>query len=403
MQLRQVFYVLLSLLLSIPCVTVAVCAATPTSSFLIEELKQREKDMDGIVVDFSSVNRYVELGSKNPVGYTSTGSFKYGDGNYWRKSKEQNQEGVSDSGSERSYIRNSYVLAAVERKDMPSAFSSLYVKGNNFPSVYERMDVLALFGYIETGHYECTAILDLLKTMSLSVSTESSGDSQNGTVILKGKNDDAEISIWFIQKNHYVPVRILYEYIAPIKDQTKVSRLEYLFDNFQIIEGISCPSKITSTIEHFKVYGVIDDEKGTTQYVPWKEYWQYRSTGQKPPKEIDWSKYPIDGTVSRTTTYSLSNVQLKQQFSLDDFAITADIPEETPIRAINAPYLPYVWRGGKPVPLYDLTVLDRRGQKFLGGPTSLRFWFTMICILIIIAALAHKIYTSFKNRRGITE
>jgi len=388
----------LCLLLVIHGELVLVRAATPTAAFLIRELRDREKEMDGVSMDF----RFTLSGTEESKTYDFTGTFRYGGGNYWRM---QHNHSASDFFGERSYIRDSYQIAVVKPIDASPSFSSLYVEGEGFRAVQESMHFPALFGVIQTGKNEYKTIWTLLETMSLSVSMERDNDSQNETVVLRGKNSEHEITVWFVQKNRFVPVRILLEYIAPVKNQTKINRNEYLFSNFQMIEGIACPSEITEVIEYFRLFPVIDTTKGTMQYVPLEVYFQhnrYRAgRGPPPPKDIDWSKYRQAATFTRTTEYTLSNIKLKQKFSLEDFAITTPIEEGTMIRAINAPHLPYVWRGGKPVPLYDPTIYNWRDQPFLGGPTSPRFWLTMLGVVLIIAGLSHMVYNVLKKRREV--
>lgn len=117
--------------------------------------------------------------------------------------------------------------------------------------------------------------------------------------------------------------------------------------------------------------------------------------------DFDWEKFKKEAPLmsGETKKVTLSNVKVKQNFTLGDFAITTPVENGTPITAKNARHLPHVWQEGKPVPLYDPTILEARGVSFLGSPTSPQFWMNMIGLVLIFMALSMMAYKYFKNRK----
>jgi len=351
--------------------------------------------MDGIYADYSNV----VLQADPPLN--STGSFKYGNGNLW----SINRDAGGFSWRETSYIKDSYEMSLVKPNGDTPAFS-LLVKGDNFPSVQQNMNQFRLLlGYIAVSRSEIKSLHGLLSTMNLSVETEIDMDSQNEVVLLKGKNNEAELSIWFIHKDYYVPVRILFEHTLPIDDNTKLICGDYLFRDFQMVEGILYPHEITTT--EITVHGVsIRNQDGIVQFVPYNEFLKLQKLqANNGPAPKDFSEYGVGAkisddtpTISISSKCILSNVKLKQKFTLKDFAITTPIDEESPIHVKNAPHLQYVWRDGKPVPLFDQSLLSSRGLKFFGSPASPRFWMILIGIILIVGTLSHKTYTFVKTR-----
>ena len=390
MQQKQFFYIFLGFLVSFHVVCSALCVATPTPSFLINELQRFEKNMDGISADFHCTTR---LGTGPGIDYP--GSFKYGNGNHWRIRRDPN---TPDSAwTELSYVGGQHELTLTKQKNNHIPALSATSKGDGFQPVQNGLAFYPLFGYVE-GNDQIVLIRELLGRMTLSVG--STGSHQNETIVLNGKNNEAEISIEFSQKGYYVPIRIL---LTPINHPFLI-RCEYLLDDFQMIGDVPFPHKITSSREQYILVPFWGGKDGRVEQRRIKDIPRELADKSMIPKNFDWSKAHEDNLLT-TAVYTFSDVRVKQSFSLEDFAITTDLREREGRNIIvkNARHLPHELIEGKPVPLYDPTILEAKGLSFLGSPSSPRFWFNMLGFLIILTALGHMVYKYFKNRREATE
>ena len=389
MQAKWVFCILVSFHYA----SVTVCVAAPSPAFLINELKKHEENMDGISADF----RAILVGVEPRVDFT--GSFKYGSGNHWLI--RRNWKNPDLAWSEVSHIGNDHVTKLLKPENALPIVST-YVAGDNFPPIQIEMEIPPLWGFIATSATEYVSIRELLKTMSLSVETDVDKDTQNELAVLKGRNTEAELSVWFLSKEHYSPVRILYktaESESEMKDKTKTILYECLLSGFRIIEGIPCPHEVT-VIRRSHFVMVAGTDGGGRQVLTMDDILRdMERQGALSKDFLEKRKKEPPLMSGETKKVTLSNVELRHKFSVADFAITTPIEDGTLVTAKNARHLPHVWQDDKPVPLYDPAILEARDLSFLGSPTSPRFWMNMLSFVLIFSALTWMAYKHFKKQK----
>lgn len=103
--------------------------------------------------------------------------------------------------------------------------------------------------------------------------------------------------------------------------------------------------------------------------------------------------------IKRKVVYE--TVKINDKLTEDDFSFSFPVPDGTKVfdEHPNNRHIEYVWLDGKIVPKTDEVALAMaKGHGFMPGPKSLRFWFVLPGLLMIMAACGLKSYKYFKSR-----
>jgi hypothetical protein len=87
---------------------------------------------------------------------------------------------------------------------------------------------------------------------------------------------------------------------------------------------------------------------------------------------------------------TLSNIN--KEVTPSDFVWSSEIPNHTEVTKRDAKHLKFEWKDGEIVPIIDSGAEALRGQKFLKGPGSSRFWMFVVGLILIAAIVVTKIY-----------
>ena len=162
----------------------------------------------------------------------------------------------------------------------------------------------------------------------------------------------------------------------------------YSLTSFQMTEGIWHPTEVTENVVYppYVSRSLTEHDKNGKPLVL---------------REEDGSIVIMPGSEA-TIRSTLENISFNFRFSDSGvpFRFSTEIPNGTSVIMQDAPHLAFAWIDGKIVPLTVEGLRALKGQKFLGGPTSPRFWMTLIGLLMIIVALSHKVYTILQ-RKGV--
>jgi hypothetical protein len=100
-----------------------------------------------------------------------------------------------------------------------------------------------------------------------------------------------------------------------------------------------------------------------------------------------------------TYTYSLSDVSF-DSLSEEDFRFSMILLSGTAAYMQDAPHIEHMWLNGRIVPKTDETILELlRGNGFMPGTDSPRFWMIWLSVLLIVIALGKRAYDHFIKKK----
>ncbi|MDR1382400.1 MAG: hypothetical protein LBJ67_00925, partial [Planctomycetaceae bacterium] len=333
---------LISLMLSVLFfITIAKTSIGSDTNFVLESFAKRKNDTNYISADFTLIN----YDSYKKVVATHEGSLKYDGKNYWQKLSSKDSEAVNEI----SYVENDFFtrVSKKDSQDTPHLLSELTSKEST--PLKNRLISQELFGYIPLSDPKVVAMNQLFSTMEFNKKNDSTG----GSIIIAGKNDELEFTIWLEPLYNNFPSKIQYHRLQETKDKSLYNSLDCTFSDYQLCDGIFFPHKIIQTIEFYNGVYILDPNKGGTTFVPVNK---------------------VAG--KRSAELIFKNVHINRDLKTSDFAITMNIPEGEPVYTANAPQIGYRWSesDGKPAPAIDESMKQLRGQRFILSPAEPRFW-----------------------------
>jgi hypothetical protein len=291
---------------------------------------------------------------------------------FWKGSFKQNGVADSEKYESETVVTDKKILSVSKYvfEDQIEFGVGSFINANN-NDLWEKTLGLLYWGF-PFGHIEGTKkvfLPDVLSSIKLEFSNE------NGIPTISGTTPEFIISVEFNSEEC--------QFIRTL-EMTRIADIDKPF----VLRGIR--------------YIVNRTEKYNGIYLPVDYYAEEKYNGGKRPLRGDVITNDEVEILPRTlkANVKLENIILLNSLSDEDFKITLNIPNYTPVLMQDAPQIDYIWLDGKIVPRTDETMLAivRGGNKFMPGPESPRFWFLTISILLILICGGRLAYEHFTNK-----